>query len=194
VYCNICNPFLYQSYVMTNAKKRAANLKDTTDLYSDIAAGALPAVTYVKPGAFNDGHPSSSKYDIFEAFVKKIVDGVKASPGLWANTAIFITNDEGGGYYDSGFEQTLDFFGDGTRIPMLVVSPFSKGVGVVHSYGDHASFIKFVEKNWGLGTIYPYTRDNLPNPQVDPANPYVPTNMPAIDDLTSYFNFSHAAQ
>jgi len=189
VYCNICNPFLYQSYVMTNATKRANNLKDTTDLYSDLANGVLPAVSYVKPGGFNDGHPSSSKYDIFEAYVKKIVDLVNANPALAADTAIFITNDEGGGYYDSGFEQTLDFFGDGTRIPMIVVSPYSKGVGVVHNYGDHASFLKFVEKNWSLPVIGSTTRDNLPNPVQTASNPYVPTNMPAIDDLMSYFKF-----
>jgi phospholipase C len=194
VYCNICNPFLYQSYVMTSAKRRRENLKDTTDLYSDLQAGVLPAVSYVKPGAFNDGHPSSSKYDIFEGYVKKIVDLLQANPTLWANTAVFITNDEGGGYYDSGFEQAVDYFGDGTRIPMLVVSPYSKGVGMVHSYGDHASFIKFVEKNWSVSPIYSYTRDNLPNPVSKKSNPYVPTNMPAIDDLTSYFNFTQATK
>jgi len=191
VYCGICNPFLYQSYVMTNAKRRKDNMKDTKDLYTDLENGTLPAVSYVKPGGFNDGHPASSKYDIFEGYVKKIIDLLQAEPALWADTAVFITNDEGGGYYDSGFEQTLDYFGDGTRIPMLVVSPYSKGVGVVHSYGDHASFIKFVEANWSLPKIYPYTRDNLPNPiQTNQAAPYVPTNMPAIDDLMSYFNFS----
>jgi phospholipase C len=191
VYCNICNPFLYQSYVMTDATKRANNLKDTTDLYTDLQNGVLPAVSYVKPGGFNDGHPSSSKYDIFEAYVKKIIDLLQANPKLWASTAVFITNDEGGGYYDSGFEQTLDYFGDGTRIPMIVVSPYSKGVGVVHSYGDHASFIKFVNKNWSLPPISSTTRDNLPNPIQTAAHPYVPTNMPAIDDLTSYFNFTN---
>ena len=106
---------------------------------------------------------------------------------------MFITNDEGGGYYDSGFEQTLDYFGDGTRIPMLVVSPYSQGVGVVHSYGDHASFLKFVEANWKLPTIGSNTRDNLPNPQTG-SNAYVPTNMPAIDDLTGYFNFGQNAK
>jgi len=105
---------------------------------------------------------------------------------------VFITNDEGGGYYDSGFEQTLDYFGDGTRIPLLVVSPYSKGVGVVHSYGDHASLLKFVEANWTLPTITKATRDNLPNP-VTGSNVYVPTNMPAIDDLMSYFNFTTSA-
>ncbi len=187
--CNICNPFLYQSYVMESAKRRHDNLKDTRDLYSDLKAGVLPAVSYVKPGGFNDGHPSSSKYDIFEGYVKKIIDLLQANPALWADTAVFITNDEGGGYYDSGFEQTVDYFGDGTRIPMLVVSPYSKGVGMVHSYGDHASFLKFVEANWSLPTIYSYTRDSLPNPKTSQNNPYVPTNMPAIDDLMGYFNF-----
>jgi phospholipase C len=192
VYCTICNPFLYQSYVMTNATKRKNNLKDTLDLYADLKNGVLPAVSYVKPGGFNDGHPSSSKYDIFEAYVKKILDLLQAQPKLFADTAVFITNDEGGGYYDSGFEQTLDYFGDGTRIPLLVVSPYSKGVGVVHSYGDHASLLKFVEANWTLPTITKATRDNLPNP-VTGSNAYVPTNMPAIDDLMSYFNFTTSA-
>jgi phospholipase C len=189
--CNICNPFQYQSYVMEDPTKRANNLKDTTDLYSDLQAGVLPAVSYVKPGGFNDGHPSSSKYDIFEAYVKKILDLLQANPTLWADTAVFITNDEGGGYYDSGTVQTLDYFGDGTRIPMLVISPYSKGVGMVHSYGDHASFLKFVEANWSLPPISRHTRDSLPNPQTNSANPYVPTNMPAIDDMMGYFNFAH---
>ncbi len=59
--------------------------------------------------------------------MKKIVDAVKANPSLWKETAIFITVDEGGGYYDSGYMQPLDFFGDGTRIPLIVVSPYSMG-------------------------------------------------------------------
>jgi phospholipase C len=189
VYCNICNPFLYQTYVMTNATKRTRNLKDTLDLYTDLQNGSLPAVSWVKPGGINDGHPASSKFDIFEAFTKKILDLLQAQPALWAETAVFITVDEGGGYYDSGYVQALDFFGDGTRIPMLVISPFSAGVGMVHTYGDHASFIKFVDKNWSLPPIANYTRDNLPNPQQTAGNPYVPVNGPAIGDLSDYFNF-----
>jgi phospholipase C len=191
VYCTICNPFLYQTYIMGDKQRRETHMKDTQDLYAELQNGKLPAVSYVKPGGFNDGHPSSSKYDIFEGYVKKIVDLLQANPSLWADTAVFITNDEGGGYYDSGFEQTLDYFGDGTRIPMLVVSPYSEGVGVVHDYGDHASFLKFVEANWSLPPIYSYTRDALPNPTYG-SNPYVPTNMPAIGDLTAYFNFDKA--
>ncbi len=83
------------------------------------------------------------------------------NPKLFSETAIMITEDEGGGTM-TRYIQPLDFFGDGTRIPMLITSPWSKGVGMVHSYGDHVPFAKFVEANWGLPTIAKNTRDNLP--------------------------------
>jgi phospholipase C len=63
-------------------------------------AGAIPSVSWVKPSGLVDGHPASSKLILFEGFVKKIVDGVQANPKLWAATAIFITFDECGGYWD----------------------------------------------------------------------------------------------
>ena len=75
---------------------------------------------------------------------------LQANPDLWKTTAVFITVDEGGGYYDLGYIQSLDFFGDGTRIPLIVVSPYSTGGHVKHSYTDHVSILKFIEKNWGL--------------------------------------------
>jgi len=191
VYCNICNPFLYETAIMTEPPIRTEHLKDLGDFYQDIAQGALPAVSYVKPGGLLDGHPASSKFDLFEAFTKKIVDAVKARPDLWAHTAIFVTVDEGGGYYDSGYVQPLDFFGDGTRIPLIVVSPFSTGGRVVHDYADHVSILKFIERNWHLPPITERSRDNLPNPVATAGNPYVPANSPAIDDLFSLFRFEH---
>ena len=136
-YCNICNPFQYDTSIMANAAVRTDHIQDTANLYADIADGNLPAVSFVKPSGFVDGHPSSSKLDLFEGFVKKIVDAVQANPTLWADTAIIITFDEGGGYYDSGYVQPLDFFGDGTRIPCIVVSPFSTGGKITHNYSDH---------------------------------------------------------
>lgn len=100
---------------------------------------------------------------MFEAFTKKIIDQLKATPNLWAHTAVFITVDEGGGYYDSGYVQPLDFFGDGTRIPLILVSPYSQGGRVVHDYSDHVSILKFIERNWRLPPITDRSRDNLPN-------------------------------
>jgi phospholipase C len=89
-----------------------------------------------------------------------------------------------------GFFQPIDFFGDGPRIPLIVVSPFSRGGHVNHTYTDHASILKFIERNWHLKPLTHRSRDNLPNP-ITPhgGNPYVPVNMPAIGDLFDMFNF-----
>jgi phospholipase C len=174
---------------MANVSQRTEHLKDVTDLYNDIYDGTLPAVSYVKPSGFVDGHPASSKFDLFEAFVKKIITEVQANPTLWASTAILITVDEGGGYWDSGYVQPVDFFGDGTRIPFIVVSPYSTGGKVDHTYYDHASILKFIDRNWGLSPISGRSRDNLPNPIPATANPYAPSNSPAIGDLFNLFNF-----
>jgi phospholipase C len=139
-------------------------------------------------------NPASSKWNLYEGFVKKIADAVQANPELWKSTAIFVTADEGGGYYDSGYMQPLDFFGDGTRIPLLVVSPFTKPRRISHGYSHHVSLLKFIEHNWSLPKISGRSRDNLPNPLVEGDNPYVPLNTPAISDLFDLFDFDHGGR
>ena len=148
----------------------------------------LPAVSFVKPSGYLDGHPGSSKVNLLEGFVKKIVDLTQANPTLWADTAILITMDEGGGYYDSGYVQPLDYFGDGTRIPMMAVSQYSTGGHISHTYTDHVSVLKFIEANWNVPPITSRSRDNLPNPTTG-ADPYKPTNGPAIGNLMDLFSF-----
>ncbi len=188
-YCNICNPFQYSTSIMTSAAGRA-HLQDSTVLYDAIKNGTLPAVSFVKPDGWLDGHPASSKLNLFEGFVKKIVDGVRANPRLWSSTAIVVTFDEGGGYYDSGYIQPLDFFGDGTRIPTMVVSPWTKPGHISHTYADHVSILKFIEANWRLRPLTNRSRDNFPNPVASGSNPYVPLNGPAIGDMMDLFDFT----
>src|SRR6266478_4709351 len=173
-YCNICNPFEYE----TNYPSVVADhMRDVTDLYADLVNGTLPAVAYAKPDGTMDGHPASSKWTLFEAFAQNIIELAQSNPKQWAETAIFVTVDEGGGYYDSGFIQPVDFFGTGPRIPMIAVSPFSTGGHVSHAYSEHSSFVKFVERNWKLDTtLSERSRDNLPNPDQDGDNAYVPRN------------------
>jgi phospholipase C len=161
-----------------------------TDLFQDIVAGTLPAVAYVKPDGVMDGHPASSKWTLFEAFVNYIIFLAQNDSTQWSETAILVTVDESGGFYDSGFIQPVDFFGTGPRIPMIAVSPFSTGGHVSHVYNEHSSVVKFIEYNWMLGRLSKRSRDNLPNPtQLPGSNPYVPSNMPAIGDLTDLFDF-----
>jgi len=63
---------------------------------------------------------------------------------------------------------------------------------VNHSYADHVSLLKFIERNWELQPLTDRSRDNLPNPQVRKSNLYVPTNPPALDDLWDIFDFAMA--
>jgi phospholipase C len=72
---------------------------------------------------------------------------------------------------------------------MLAISPFTKPGHISHQYNDHVSILKFIEYNWKLKPLTDRSRDNLPNPKQKGANPYVPTNSPAIGDLTDLFDF-----
>src|SRR5579871_279891 len=191
-YCQICNPFQYATSIMGNPTQRAAHIKDTADLITAIQNNTLPAVSFGKPDGLLDGHPSSSKIDLFEAYVLNLLSALDANPQLKAETAVFITWDEAGGYWDSGFIQSIDFFGDGPRIPILILSSYSTGGKVYHNYGDHVSILKFIERNWGLQPLTNRSRDNLPNPTFKKANEYVPTNSPALADLFDAFDFDKA--
>ncbi|MGA7060128.1 MAG: alkaline phosphatase family protein [Candidatus Acidiferrales bacterium] len=190
-YCNICNFESYTNAIMGNAAQRTAHIKDTIDFFNAVDNSTLPAVSFVKPDGLLDGHPASSKEDLFEAMVRKIMDHLQANPDLFASTALMITMDEGGGLYDSGYIQPLDFFGDGPRIPMIVVSPYSRGGHVSHVYSDHVSVLKFIERNWHLQPLTARSRDNFPNPKSFDDNLYVPRNSPAIGDLFELFDFDH---
>jgi phospholipase C len=106
---------------------------------------------------------------------------------------ILITEDEGGGYYDSGYVQPVDFFGDGTRIPLIVVAnqkylPLRATGYISHKYADHVSILKFIERNWNLPPVTRRSRDNFPNPVQLPGS-YAPVNTPALDDLFDFFEF-----
>jgi phospholipase C len=188
-YCDICNPFQYASSIMGNPAQRAAHIKDATDFFDGLDHGRLPAVSYLKPDSFGDGHPASSKLNVLEGIIDRVLDGLKRHPELAEDTAFIITFDEGGGYFDSGFFQPIDFFGDGPRIPLIIVSPFTRGGHISHAYADHASIVKFIERNWNLKPLTGRSRDNLKNPIAASDNPYVPLNMPAVSDLFDMFHF-----
>jgi phospholipase C len=189
-YCGICDPLTGFTAIMTTPLKD--NLQGVEQFYQDVTTNdALPAVSFIRPFESKAGHPANATVPDFENFVVDVVNRVKQNQDAWSKTVILVTTDEGGGYYDSGYVQPIDFFGDGTRIPLLAVSPLAKKGFVDHTYYDHASILKFIEKNWGLTPLSKRSRDNLPNPIAGNANPYVPINRPAIGDLMNLFDFEH---
>jgi phospholipase C len=184
-YCPICDPMQYSTSIMTNPTLRKNVQYGLANFVSKAAHDNLPAVTFLKPGD-DDGHPGYSTLYAYENFVARAVAAIQGNPKLWRSTAIFITEDETGGYYDSGYIQPVSFFGDGPRVPMIVVSPYARPGFVDHTYNDHVSILKFIEANWGLKPLTSYSEDKLPNatPQA-----YVPEVRPAIGDLETMFDF-----
>jgi acid phosphatase len=185
-YCGICDPMQYSASIMTNPTLRSYTQHDSNQFIADATAGTLPAVSFLKPGD-DDSHPGYSTLAAFENFAARAIAAIQNNPTLWRSTAIFITFDESGGYYDSGYIQPVSFFGDGPRVPMIVVSPYARTGFVDHTYTDHVSILKFIEANWGLSPLTSYNEDNLPN-----ATPgvYVPRDRPAIGNLMTMFDFS----
>ena len=187
-YCAMCDTLSYFTSTMTGSDR--ARLQDLQQFYVDVKDEAtFPSVAVIAPYDSISGHPGYAMEPSFDELARGIIDRVRANPELWKHTAVLVTFDEGGGYYDSGYVQPIDFFGDGTRIPMLAISPYARRGHVDHTYYDHASIAKFIEYNWGLPPITARSRDNLPNPVHTARDPYVPVNRPAIGDLTGMFDF-----
>lgn len=182
-YCAMCDTHLYFSSTMLGMDK--SKLHDLQQFYVDAqqSESAFPAVSIIAPYDSISGHPGYAMETGFDELLRSVVNKVKQNPELWKKTAIFVIFDESGGYYDSGYIQFIDFFGDGPRIPLLVISPHAKKGYVDHTYYDHASILKFIEHNWGMAPLSSRSRDNLPNPIHDKTTPYIPKNRPAIGDL-----------
>jgi phospholipase C len=188
LYNTIGDPLNASANIVGNPSLKA-NLQGLASFYSAVDTGTLPEVSFVVPKNLDSGHPGYSAPARYEAFLQMLIAKVQANPALWQDTAIVITTDEGGGYFDSGAIQPLDFFGDGPRIPLVVVSPYAKKNHVDHTYQDHASILKFIRRNWHLPQVSTRSRDKLPTAKGQGDNAYLPANAPAIGDLTTLFDF-----
>lgn len=119
--------------------------------FTDCTNSALPNVVFITNESPNDEHPPEN-IQTGEAQMQQIIEAVQASPA-WANSAILLTYDEGGGFFDHVAPQQLDAYGPGVRVPMLVISPFARQGYVDTVFQDHTSQLKFIEAVFGLPTL-----------------------------------------
>jgi phospholipase C len=113
------------------------------------ASGALPAVSFVKPIGLNNEHPGYTDLLTGERHVKALIDVVRASK-VWSHTAIIITYDENGGFWDHVAPPVVDRWGPGARVPTLVISPFARKEHVDHHRYDTTSILALIEHRFGL--------------------------------------------
>ena len=123
----------------------------TDDLVRDIRDDRLPPVTWVTPRFQLSDHP---EYTLCwgENWTAQVVNAVMQSP-MWKDTAIFLTWDDWGGFYDHVAPPQVDEFGLGIRVPLLVICPYAKQGYVDHTTGEFSSVLKFIEMNWGLPSL-----------------------------------------
>jgi phospholipase C len=119
----------------------------------DAAAGALPTLTWVTPPFDVSDHPyPGASFCQGENWTTLLVDAIMRGP-QWGSTAIFVTWDDFGGFYDHVRPTDVDRLGLGFRVPLLVISPFAKAAIVDHHAGEFSSILRFVEDEWGLAPL-----------------------------------------
>jgi phospholipase C len=130
----------------------AADLTTGDQFFTDLSSGSLPAFSFVRPGV---GYSTEAEEDIGEgdAWVGQLVNAV-AHSSYWKSTAIFVTYDEGGGFWDHVAPSAAT--GYGTRTPTIIISPYARP-GVYHQTMTNVSILSFMQHLWGLA---PLTRLN----------------------------------
>ncbi len=132
-------------------RKHAANSVDR--LIDDIETNALPAVTWVTPQfALSDHPPASSSFA--HNWLTDVVNAVMKSD-MWEHTAIFITWDEWGGFYDSVMPPVINEVSLGFRVPLLTISPYARRGLIDDEVGEFSTPLRFIADNWGLSYLTP---------------------------------------
>ncbi len=114
----------------------------------DIRDDRLPPVTWITPRFALSDHPEYN-FCHGENWTTEVVNAIMESP-MWEDTAIFITWDDWGGFYDHVPPKQVDRYGFGIRVPMILISPYAKQGFIDQRLGEFSSVLRFIEDNWGL--------------------------------------------
>lgn len=154
-------PFVYFANYADGTQAKTVHLKDETDFIAAAQAGTLPSVSFVKPLGANNEHPGYTDLLTGENHVESLINAVRSGPN-WHDTAIIITYDENGGFWDHIAPPKGDRWGPGTRVPTIVISPYAKRGFVDHHSYDTTSILALIEARYGLAPLG--TRDASADP------------------------------
>lgn len=192
--------YTYLEWFQPYERQHAQNVVPIAQYYADVQNGSLPAVAFIETNSVDDEHPENN-VQTGAAATAKLIDAFMNSPS-WRDSVFILTYDEGGGLYDHVPPQTTvspdgikpldatqypwDFDYTGFRIPLIVISPYTKAHYVSHTVADYTAILKFIETRFGLPSLT--KRDtaqmdmteffDFANPPwlVPPARPTQPTN------------------
>lgn len=157
------------------------NEQDLTSFFAQAKAGTLPAVSWIVPEPADSEHPPAL-ISRGQAFVTSVINAVMQSPD-WGSSAIFLSWDDWGGFYDNVAPPKIDTLGFGIRIPAMIISPYAKPGYIDHQVASPDAYLRFIED------------DFLGGARLDPATDGRPDSRPDVrenlsGDLSSDFDFS----
>ena len=182
---NVWNPL--PDFLTVHQDNETGNIMDVRNFYTAAATGTLPAVSWVIPGAGNSEHPSAL-VSTGQSYVAGLVSALQNGPD-WESTAVFLSWDDWGGFYDHVVPPTVDGYGYGIRIPGLVISPWAKHGYIDHQVLSHDAYLKFIEDDFlGSQRLDP-TTDGRPDPRPD-----IRESKAALGDIANDFDFTQKLQ
>src|SRR5271157_3529110 len=177
----IWNPLPYFDTVKQDGQLQ--NITDVTNFYKDAKNGTLPAVSWITPSGQNSEHPPALLSD-GQAWTASLFNAVMQGPD-WDSTAIFLSWDDWGGFYDQVVPPYVDENGYGLRVPGIVISPYARQGYIDHQILSHDAYVKLIEDIFiNEQRIDPAT-DGRPDPRPD-----VRENASILGNLLSDFDFS----
>jgi len=179
----IWNPLPYFDTVRENGQE--ANIQSVENFYTQAKAGSLPAVSWVVPSGAVSEHPPGAT-SAGQAYVTSLINAVMNGPD-WNSTAIFLSWDDWGGFYDHVVPPKVDENGYGLRVPAMVISPYAKAGFIDHQTLSFDAYAKFIEDDFLGGQRLDPKTDGRPDPRPD-----VRENAPQLGDITAAFDFNQA--
>ena len=176
----IWNPL--PEFVTVQDNGQVGNVKPASAFFAAARAGRLPAVSWIVPNCRYSDHPPARVSD-GQFWVTSLVNAIMRSPN-WSSTAIFLTWDDWGGFYDHVPPPQVDENGYGIRVPALVISPYAKRGYVDHQTLSFDAYLKFVEDVF-IGGHRIDASDGRPD-----SRPTVRENAPTLGDLRRDFDFA----
>jgi phospholipase C len=173
------------AFSTVNEDGQASNIQDTSAFHAAAADGTLPAVSWVIPNDAVSEHPTASVH-AGQAYVTDLINTLMSGPE-WDSTAVFVTWDDWGGFYDHVVPPTLDGNGVGLRVPGLVISPYAKQGYIDHQPLTFDSYLRLIEDVFLGGERLDPSTDMRPDPRLD-----VRETSPLTGDLRDDFDFAQS--
>jgi phospholipase C len=177
----IWNPLPYFDTVRRDGQ--LSDVRPLGDFYKEAQAGTLPSVSWITPAQSVSDHPPALISN-GQAYVTGLINTIMHSPD-WGSTAIFLTWDDWGGFYDHVDPPTVDAQGYGLRVPGLVISPYARRGFVDHQTLSFDAYLKFIEDDFLHGQRIDPKTDGRPDPRPD-----VRENAPILGNLVRDFDFA----